>query len=287
MTRGERIRNRLAMITVMGVVLIYILPIAWILITSLKPKQEIFKPEVVLTKPTLEHYESLLVVKAGRGEQERILRKSDYPRFFLNSLMITTLSTLLAVGLGTLTAYAFSRFRVAGKNDWMFFILSTRMLPPVVVAIPVFLMYRALGWIDTHLGLVLLYTAFNVSFAVWLMKGFLDEIPKDYEEAAMVDRYSRWKALMKVVLPQSVTGLAATAVFCAMSAWNEFAFALLLTSESARTAPPSIPSKIGTAGIEWGQIAAGTFVYLLPVAIFTFLMRKHLLRGITFGAIKR
>jgi multiple sugar transport system permease protein len=287
MTRGERIRNRLAIITVIGVVLIYIIPIVWILITSLKTKQEIFKPEVVITRPTLEHYESLLVVKAGRGDQQRVLRKSDYPRFFLNSLIITTLSTLLAVGLGTLTAYAFSRFRVAGKNDWMFFILSTRMLPPVVVAIPVFLMYRALGWIDTHLGLVLLYTAFNVSFAVWLMKGFLDEIPKDYEEAAMVDRYSRWKAFMKVVLPQSVTGLAATAVFCAISAWNEFAFALLLTSESARTAPPSIPSKIGTAGIEWGQIAAGTFVYLLPVALFTFLMRKHLLRGITFGAIKR
>lgn len=287
MTRGERIRNRLAIITVIGVVLIYIIPIVWIFITSLKTKQEIFQPEVVITRPTLEHYESLLVVKAGRGDQQRVLRKSDYPRFFLNSLMITTLSTLLAVGLGTLTAYAFSRFRVAGKNDWMFFILSTRMLPPVVVAIPVFLMYRALGWIDTHLGLVLLYTAFNVSFAVWLMKGFLDEIPKDYEEAAMVDRYSRWKAFMKVVLPQSVTGLAATAVFCAISAWNEFAFALLLTSESARTAPPSIPSKIGTAGIEWGQIAAGTFVYLLPVALFTFLMRKHLLRGITFGAIKR
>jgi multiple sugar transport system permease protein len=287
MTRGERIRNRLAIIVVIGVVLIYIIPIVWILVTSLKPKQDIFKPNVVITKPTLEHYESLLVVKAGRGEQQRILRKSDYPRFFLNSLIITTLSTLFAVGLGTLTAYAFSRFKVAGKNDWMFFILSTRMLPPVVVAIPVFLMYRALGWIDTHLGLVLLYTAFNVSFAVWLMKGFLDEIPKDYEEAAMVDRYSRWKAFMKVVLPQSVTGLSATAVFCAISAWNEFAFALLLTSESARTAPPSIPSKIGTAGIEWGQIAAGTFVYLLPVAIFTFLMRKHLLRGITFGAIKR
>jgi multiple sugar transport system permease protein len=287
MTRGERIRNRLAILVIIGVVLIYIIPIMWIVITSLKPRQDVFKPDVVITTPTLEHYESLLVVKAGRGEQQRILRQSDYPRFFLNSLIITILSTLLAVGLGTLTAYAFSRFKVAGKNDWMFFILSTRMLPPVVVAIPVFLMYRALGWIDTHLGLVLLYTAFNVSFSVWLMKGFLDEIPKDYEEAAMVDRYSRWKAFVKVVLPQSGTGLAATAVFCAISAWNEFAFALLLTSEAARTAPPSIPSKIGTAGIEWGQIAAGTFVYLLPVAIFTFLMRKHLLRGITFGAIKR
>lgn len=287
MTRWEQVKQGLIIGTVILVVLVYIIPILWIVLTSLKPSEAIFKPSVVVFKPTAEHYERLLVVKARHGEQQRVIKGSDYPRYFLNSLIITALSTLLAVALGTLTAYAFSRFPVKGKNDLMFFILSTRMLPPVVVAIPLFLMYRALGWIDTHLGLILLYTTFNVSFAVWLMKGFLDEIPKDYEEAAMVDRYSRWQAFVRVVLPQSGTGLAATAVFCAISAWNEFAFALFLTTQKARTAPPSIPSAIGTAGVEWGQIAAGTFVYLVPVALFTFLMRHHLLRGITFGAIKR
>lgn len=214
---------------------------------------------------------------------------SKYFYQLLNSIIIGGGSTILAVGLGTLAAYAFSRFEVAGKDDLLFFILSTRMLPPVVVVIPIYLMYRELGLRDTHFGLILLYTTFNVSFAVWLMKGFIDEIPKEYEDAALVDGYSRFQTFVKVILPQSVTGIAATAVFCLITAWNEFAFALILTETGGRavTAPPSITSATGSAGMEWGKIAAATFVFLLPVAVFTFLMRGHLLRGVTFGAVKK
>jgi ABC-type glycerol-3-phosphate transport system permease component len=214
---------------------------------------------------------------------------SKYFHQLSNSIIIGFASTILAVALGTLTAYAFSRFKVAGKEDLLFFILSTRMLPPVVVVIPIYLMYSALGLRDTHFGLILLYTTFNVSFAVWLMKGFIDEIPKEYEDAALVDGYTRFQTFLKVVLPQSVTGIAATAVFCLITAWNEFVFALVLTEVGGKavTAPPSIPSEIGSGGVEWGQIAAKTFVFLLPVAIFTFLMRSHLLRGVTFGAVKK
>lgn len=214
---------------------------------------------------------------------------SKYFYQLLNSIIIGVGSTVLAVGLGTLSAYAFSRFKIAGKDDLLFFILSTRMLPPVVVVIPIFLMYNALGLRDTHFGMILLYTTFNVSFAVWLMKGFIDEIPREYEDAALVDGYTRFQTFLKVVLPQSVTGIAATAVFCLITAWNEFAFALVLTSTggNAVTAPPSITSATGSAGIDWGKIAASTFVFLLPVAIFTFLMRSHLLRGVTFGAVKK
>ena len=214
---------------------------------------------------------------------------SKYFYQLLNSIIIGGGSTVLAVGLGTLAAYAFSRFDVAGKDDLLFFILSTRMLPPVVVVIPIYLMYSALGLRDTHFGLILLYTTFNVSFAVWLMKGFIDEIPKEYEDAALVDGYSRFQTFMKVILPQSVTGIAATAVFCLITAWNEFAFALVLTEVGGRavTAPPSITSATGSSGMDWGKIAAGTFVFLLPVAVFTFLMRSHLLRGVTFGAVKK
>ena len=214
---------------------------------------------------------------------------SKYFYQLLNSIIIGGGSTILAVGLGTLAAYAFSRFDVAGKDDLLFFILSTRMLPPVVVVIPIYLMYSALGLRDTHFGLILLYTTFNVSFAVWLMKGFIDEIPKEYEDAALVDGYSRFQTFMKVILPQSVTGIAATAVFCLITAWNEFAFALVLTEVGGRavTAPPSITSATGSTGMDWGKIAAGTFVFLLPVAVFTFLMRSHLLRGVTFGAVKK
>ena len=214
---------------------------------------------------------------------------SKYFYQLLNSIIIGGGSTILAVGLGTLAAYAFSRFDVAGKDDLLFFILSTRMLPPVVVVIPIYLMYSALGLRDTHFGLILLYTTFNVSFAVWLMKGFIDEIPKEYEDAALVDGYSRFQTFVKVILPQAVTGIAATAVFCLITAWNEFAFALVLTEVGGRavTAPPSITSATGSAGMDWGKIAAATFVFLIPVAVFTFLMRGHLLRGVTFGAVKK
>ncbi len=224
---------------------------------------------------------SVSIVLANNG--------SAYFYQLFNSIIIAGGSTILAVGLGTFAAYAFSRFNIAGKEDLLFFILSTRMLPPVVVVIPIYLMYSALGLRDTHFGLILLYTTFNVSFAVWLMKGFIDEIPTEYEDAALVDGYTRFKTFLKVVLPQSVTGMAATAVFCLITAWNEFAFAIVLTEVGGRaaTAPPSITSATGSAGMDWGKIAAATFVFLLPVAVFTFLMRGHLLRGITFGAIKK
>jgi multiple sugar transport system permease protein len=212
---------------------------------------------------------------------------SAYPDRFVNSLIIAVTSTLLAVSLGTITAYGFSRFRVKGEADLLFFILSTRMLPPIVVAIPMFLMYRAVGLNDTHIGLIILYTAFNVSFAVWLMKGFIDEIPKEYEEAALVDGYTRMQAFFKIVLPEAATGIAATAVFCFITAWNEYAFALILTNRRAQTAPPFIPSQVGTGLQDWTVIAAGTVLFLLPVAIFTFLLRNHLLRGMSFGAIRK
>ena len=176
---------------------------------------------------------------------------------------------------------------IPGKNDWLFFILSTRMLPPIVVAIPMYLMYRVVGLNDTHIGLIILYTAFNLSFSVWLMKGFMDEIPKEYEEAALVDGYTRLQSFFKIVLPEAVTGIAATSVFCFITAWNEYAFALIMTSRRAQTAPPFIPSQVGSGLIDWTVIAAGTLLFILPVAIFTFMLRNHLLRGVTFGAIRK
>jgi multiple sugar transport system permease protein len=196
-------------------------------------------------------------------------------------------STIFSVGLGLFAAYAFSRFEMPGKDDLLFFILSTRMLPAVVVTIPLFLMYRQLGLHDTHAGMILLYTVFNLSLTVWLLKGFIDEIPKEYEEAALVDGYTRFQAFYKIVLPQAATGIAATTVFALIFAWNEYAFALMLTSEAARTAPPAIATMQGRGGIEWSAIAAGSLAFLIPVVIITFALRRHLLRGVTFGAIRQ
>ena len=135
--------------------------------------------------------------------------------------------------------------------------------------------------------MILLYTAVNVSLAVWLLKGFIDEIPREYEEAALIDGYTRLQAFRKVVLPQAVTGIAATAIFCLIFSWNEYAFDLLLSNAEAQTMPPFIPFIIGEGGQDWPAVAAGTTLFLAPIALFTVLLRKHLLRGITFGAVRR
>ncbi len=314
-TTGEVFRHRLSVVAVLLILLIMLAPILWITATAFKPRNlsttipptVLFQPEIsgfvkLMTKrsqmrapPSEEVYNAApwweqtvfdggeKVVRSGKG----VVQPSGYPSRFLNSLIVAITSTVLAVSMGTITAYGFSRFKVPGEDDWLFFILSTRMLPPVVVAIPMFLMYRAVGLNDTHLGLIILYTAFNLSFSVWLMKGFIDEIPKEYEDAALVDGYTRIQAFFKIVLPEAATGIAATAVFCFITAWNEYAFALIMTNRNAQTAPPFIPSQIGSGLPDWTVIAAGTFLFLLPVAVFTFLLRNHLLRGMSFGAIRK
>ena len=223
----------------------------------------------------------------ARARNMVIAGPSNYIPRFINSVIIAFGSTALAVLLGTLTAYGFSRFRIPLKEDLLFFILSTRMMPPIAVAIPIYLMYREIGLSDTKIGMILLYTAVNVSLAVWLLKGFIDEIPREYEEAAMVDGYTRLQAFRKVVLPQATTGIVATAIFCLIFAWNEYAFAVLLTSGEAQTAPPFIPIIIGEGGQDWPAVAAGTTLFLVPILVFTVLLRKHLLRGITFGAVRK
>ena len=313
-TSRQRLANRLAIAAVIVITLIFLAPIYWIGSTAFKPRAlattvpptVVFQPEITpfiklftkrvqLTRPVEEDVYQAAPWWERRifDGGERVLRVGDavqfsgYPDRFMNSLIIAVTSTVLAVSMGTLTAYGFSRFRVPGEQDWLFFILSTRMLPPVVVAIPMFLMYRAVGMTDTHIGLIILYTAFNLSFSVWLMKGFIDEIPKEYEEAALVDGYTRMQAFFRIVLPEATTGIAATAVFCFITAWNEYAFALMLTNRDAQTAPPFIPAQVGSGLTDWTAIAAGTFLFLLPVAIFTFLLRNHLLRGMSFGAIRK
>ena len=286
---------------------ITMIPLLWIIATGFKsPSDAISYPPKVFFEPTVEGYVNLFTTRTRQTEEylaanppqtwyEEIVRQYDmvivgpsrYGERFLNSVIIGFGSTFLAVFLGTMAAYAFSRFRVPLKDDLMFFILSTRMMPPIAVAIPIFLMFRELGLSDTHLGMILLYTAVNISLAVWLMKSFIDGIPREYEEAALIDGYTRFQAFMKVVLPQAATGIASTAIFCLIFAWNEYAFAVLLTSGTAQTAPPFIPTIIGVGGQDWPAVAAGATLFLLPVLVFTVLLRKHLLRGITFGAVRK
>jgi multiple sugar transport system permease protein len=295
-------------VLVIAYALVTLVPLLWIFLTGFKtPPDSIAYPPKVWFEPSFEGYVNLFTTRTRQTPEfiaslpepdtwyERLVRSRNMviagpskvvPRF-ANSLVIGFGSTFLAVFLGTLAAYAFSRFGVPLADDLLFFILSTRMMPPIAVAIPIYLMFRQLGLTDTHLGMILLYTAVNVSLAVWLLKGFIDEIPREYEEAAMVDGYTRLHAFFKVVLPQAATGIAATAIFCLIFAWNEYAFAVLLTSGDAQTMPPFIPFIIGEGGQDWPAVAAATTLFFVPILCFTIVLRRHLLRGITFGAVRK
>jgi multiple sugar transport system permease protein len=295
-------------ILVVGYALITMLPLLWIIATGFKSSTDsIAYPPKILFEPTVEGYVNVFTTQTRlsnemaeepredlpwyeqlvREKGNTIVGQSRYAERFFNSVIIGFGSTFFAIVLGTAAAYAFSRFKVPLKDDLLFFILSTRMMPPIAVAIPIFLMFRNLGLNDTHAGMILLYTAINLSLAVWLINGFIDEIPIEYEEAALIDGYTRFQAFHKVVLPQAATGIASTAIFCLIFAWNEYALAVLLTSGTAQTAPPFIPTIIGVGGQDWPAVAAGATIFLVPVMVFTILLRKHLLRGITFGAVRK
>jgi multiple sugar transport system permease protein len=308
--RARFFKNTRAVLVIL-LAIVALIPVFIMGMTAFKSRSDVVTvPPKLIFQPTLEGIVFLLtersqLSKARQTEAEKnranlglferialdngqvVNGPSDFEQRLRNSLIIAGGSTILSVVLGVFAAYAFSRFNMPGKDDLLFFILSTRMLPAVVVTIPLFLMYRQLGLYDSHIGMIILYTVFNLSLTVWLLKGFIDEIPKEYEEAALVDGYSRLQAFFKIVLPQAATGIAATTVFALIFAWNEYAFALMLTSQAARTAPPTIATMQGRGGIEWSAIAAGSLVFLIPVVIITFALRKHLLRGVTFGAIRQ
>jgi multiple sugar transport system permease protein len=294
-TGSSSIGQRLLFWMALGIVFIFFMfPLYWILISSIKTRAEVtdrvpsFFPFIDF-QPTLTNYQELITgetVESASGVQASGSR-AEFRDRLINSVITAGISTVLAVGLGTLAAYAFSRFRIPASNDLQFFILSTRMLPPIVVLIPIYIFFTDLKLQDSFAGLIILYTSINLPFVVWMMKGFFDEIPVEYEEAAMVDGYSRLEAIWKIVIPEAIPAMLATAVFSAITAWNEFVFANLLNRNYASTVPPYLNSIVGVGAIEWGRVAAGSVLFVIPIVIFTYLVRNHLLRGVTFGAVRR
>jgi len=274
----------------------FMFPLYWLIVTSLKQRSEVtllpptFVPFVDF-EPTTINYLAVFTRVSELGtitsDTKPNTELSTFPLHLLNSVVVGGGATILAVILGTLAAYTFSRFKIKGEADLMFFILSTRMLPPIVVLIPIFLMFTYANLRESYLGITLLYITTGLPFVVWMMKGFFDEIPREYEEAAMTDGYSRIEAIWKIVLPEALPAMLATAVFVLITAWNEFVFVQLLNPSRATTVPPFLYAIIGYGQIEWGRMAATSVVFLLPVVIFTFLVRNHLLRGVTFGAVRR
>jgi multiple sugar transport system permease protein len=287
----RKITKTLIFIVIGIVFLVYVFPLFWMGVTSLKTKVQIFDPKpTVFFQPTLSNYKVFFGFRetgaVGAGERGGGSTKT-FTRAFINSVIITCSSTFLALILGTTSGYVLSRYEMKAKNDLMFVILSTRMLPPIVALVPISLLFMNIGLKDTFLGFVLLYTNFNLAFSVWIMKGFFDDVPFSFEEAAMCDGYPRFRAFYKVVLPMVTNGLAATAIFCGIMIWNEYVFAIVLGTKKWILMPPTIfANSSGTTGIIWGVLAASSLLYVLPVIIFTYLIRKQLLRGVTFGVIR-
>src|SRR5260370_13247063 len=265
----------------------FMFPLYWLVISSLKVRGDVtLTPPTLLPfvqfQPTLDNYLELISTT-----KDTAAIASEFPGALFKSVIIRGTATFVAVVLGTLAAYAFSRFRIPSEGNLMFFILSTRMLPPIVVIIPIFLMFSSLGLRNSFFGLTVLYVTAGLPFVVWMMKGFFDEIPREYEEAAMMDGYSRIEAVWKIVIPEAIPAMLSTAVFVLITAWNEFVFALRLNPDKFSTVPPYLVTVIGYGRPEWARMAATSVIFLMPIVIFTVLVRNHLLRGVTFGAVRR
>jgi len=209
---------------------------------------------------------------------------------FMNSIIIATISAFLAVAIGLMASYSLSRFRftwcfLSNKNI-AFWIISQRFFPPIAIVIPVLILFRIVNLLDTRTGMIIVYTAFNLPFAIWLMKDFIEAIPKDIEEAAIVDGCSRLQALLRVVIPLAYPGLITSFLFCFVMAWNEFLFALILTFQKAQTIPLVIAGQSTQRGIEWWNISVLAIITILPALLITIIIQKKLVSGLTFGAIK-
>jgi multiple sugar transport system permease protein len=275
--RGGRGTPRLSTILIYAqtilLLAVTLFPVLWLIQLSLKVESEAFRmPPKLFFSPTFDNYLALL--------------QGKFARSFGNSLIVSVATTLISLLLGVPAAYALSRAGVQADKGIALWILTTRMAPPIAFAIPFFLTYRYLGLIDTLVGLIVIYLTFNLSLVIWMMRTFFDGLPRSLEEAAEIDGATPWGGFLRIALPLAGPGLATTAIFCFLFAWNDFFFALVLTRSRAQMAPVAIVNFMNYEGWEWGKIAAGGCMIMLPVVAFSLLVRRYLIRGLTAGALK-
>lgn len=252
----------------------FMYPIFWLFTTAIKYEVDIFSmpPKIFIFKPTLKNF-------------VYVFKETDYPFQGLNSLITALSNTALSLFIGTMAAYGISRCKVGG-NRLLFWFLSLRMLPPITVSVPLFIIAAKLRLIDTRLILPLLYLLFNVPFVVWMMKSFIDEIPKEMEESALIDGCSYFGAIWRIVLPMITPGLVATGVLTFIFAWNEFLLAMIFTRVEATTLPVGISGFITAEQVFWGPITASASVAVIPPVILALIFQRYMVRGLTFGALK-
>ena len=267
--------------------LIYFFPVLWIIMTAFKTRQDALAvPPKFFFTPTFDNFVSVFyraVISGGGAAQQ-----TDFPLYFFNSIFIAGMACLLALIIGTLASYGFSRYPLRGNETYLFIILTTRMMPAIVVVIPIFLMFRLVGLSGTYAGIIFLYTAFNLPFTIWMVKSFFDELNGEIEDAARMDGASEKQLFFGICLPQVKAGLAATFVFGLILTWNEFLFALLLTGVETRTVPVALARTLGgEMGADYGLLAAIATLFLIPILFVTFLLQNQLLRGVTFGTVRK
>ncbi len=249
-----------------------LLPVLWTFRTSLANRSLAYQPAKIFFKPSLENYIKVFV-------------DEPFLKFFWNSLWIATLSAIASLAIGAMAAYAIARFRTGG-GALSFSVLGTQMLPPVALVIPFYLLAQKLGLLDKGWALAMIYLSFNLPFVVWILIGFFQGIPRELEEAAMVDGCDRWTAFRQIVVPLSLPGLLAAGVFAFVLSWNEFLFALVLTGRDSKTLPVALAGLMSSQGNNIGAICAATVAMMAPIVALTWVIQRYLVRGLTFGAVK-
>ena len=249
-------------------------PVAWMLLTSLKPDTLVSAiPPAWVFVPTLANYAALL-------------GSADFQRYLANTLIVATATSVLASIIGFLSAYSFTRFKYRGSTFLPLFYLVIRMVPRITLVLPFYVIFTQLHLINTRTALIVSYTTFALPFGIWMMIGFLQDLPIDLEEAAAVDGASRWQILSKVVVPLAAPGIATTAIFAFLLGWNEFLLALILAGPDSRTLPVLIAGFETDRGILWGQFSAAAIAIMLPVVVVALVLQRHIVRGLTMGAVK-
>lgn len=272
--------------------IVTLFPIVWTYLSSFKAPADVFLiPPKFIFPPTLHNYLELFNLAPpteleNAGSSSAAAQQSNFPNYFLNSVIVSIGTTVLALIMGSLAAYGLTRFRLPFRGTILIGMFLTRLIPPIAILVPLYLIWRNLNLIDTQVALIITYLTFSLPFVTWLMRGFLLDIPVDLEEAAMTDGCSRLSALWRVILPLAAPGLATTAIFALIGAWNEFLFAVILTTENAKTLSPAILEFITDKAILWGRLYAAGDLIMLPVLVFGLLMQRHLARGLSGGAVK-
>lgn len=278
--RRRRLEDALTLLALVVATIVFFFPIYTIISVSFKAPIDIMTTPIKwLFWPTLDNYLALIGLRPSEFH-------FDLPLHVRNSLIVAGGSTFLSLLLGTPAAYAFARVPFRGQSAGLLFLLGLRMLPPITTVIPLFLLMRNLKLLDTQLALILAYTTFNLPFIVWMLRSFFLDLPQELEEASWIDGATRWQGFMRVILPLSAPGLVASSIFSLMLSWNDFLFAVILTSRKAPTLPMLVSGFTTEMGVSWGIMMAAGSVIVLPVLIFTLFVQRYLVMGLTSGAVK-